>query len=93
MSKGIECHFDFGSPRSYRAQSSLKKLAADTQATIVYMPIKVLEAPNKAVEEEGLLGVPAFRVREQLLFHNDRLMFAEAAAKAQAVETQLKVQG
>lgn len=92
MSKDIECHFDFGSPRSYRAQSSLKKLAADTQA-IVYMPINVLEARNKGVEEEGLLGVPAFRVREQLLFHNDRLMFVEAAAKAQAVETQLKVQG
>jgi len=43
MSKEIEFYFDFGSPYSYLAQSQLKKLAADTQATIVYMPINVLD--------------------------------------------------
>ncbi|MDF0518669.1 2-hydroxychromene-2-carboxylate isomerase [Bradyrhizobium yuanmingense] len=43
MTKQIEFYFDFGSPYSYLAQSQLKKLAADTQATIVYMPINVLD--------------------------------------------------
>jgi 2-hydroxychromene-2-carboxylate isomerase len=43
MSKEIEFYFDFGSPYSYLAQSQLKKLAADTQATIVYMPVNVLD--------------------------------------------------
>jgi len=43
MSKEIEFYFDFGSPYSYLAQSQLKKLAADTRATIVYMPINVLD--------------------------------------------------
>jgi len=43
MTKQIEFYFDFGSPYSYLAQSQLKRLAADTQATIVYMPINVLD--------------------------------------------------
>ncbi|MBR1130838.1 2-hydroxychromene-2-carboxylate isomerase [Bradyrhizobium iriomotense] len=43
MTKQIEFYFDFGSPYSYLAQSQLKKLTADTQATIVYMPINVLD--------------------------------------------------
>ncbi|MVT54216.1 2-hydroxychromene-2-carboxylate isomerase [Bradyrhizobium yuanmingense] len=43
MTKQIEFYFDFGSPYSYLAQTQLKKLAADTQATIVYMPINVLD--------------------------------------------------
>lgn len=43
MSKEIEFYFDFGSPYSYLAQSQLKKLAADTHSTIVYMPFNVLE--------------------------------------------------
>lgn len=205
MTKEIEFYFDFGSPYSYLAQSQLKKLAADTQATIVYMPINVLDlmkatnntpttleckskgkyakndlqrwvkqygvrwepnqnfrhidlnfllrgaiaaiklgvganfthkvfdglyakalnlgdveilrnflkkndfpadriielmaqehifeelkARNKASEEKGLFGVPAFRVGEELYFGNDRLMFVEAAAKA--VETPMKAQ-
>ncbi|MEH2588240.1 2-hydroxychromene-2-carboxylate isomerase [Bradyrhizobium sp. AZCC 1721] len=43
MTRQIEFYFDFGSPYSYLAQTQLKKLAADTQATIVYMPINVLD--------------------------------------------------
>ncbi|MGY4256666.1 2-hydroxychromene-2-carboxylate isomerase [Bradyrhizobium sp. USDA 4516] len=43
MTKQIEFYFDFGSPYSYLAQTQLKKLAADAQATIVYMPINVLD--------------------------------------------------
>lgn len=43
MSKQIEFYFDFGSPYSYLAQTQFNKLAADTKATIVYMPINVLE--------------------------------------------------
>jgi len=43
MSKEIEFYFDFGSPYSYLAQSQLKKLASDTGASIVYMPINVLD--------------------------------------------------
>src|SRR6266702_4599147 len=43
MTRQIEFYFDFGSPYSYLAQSQLKKLAADTQATIVYMPVNVLD--------------------------------------------------
>jgi len=43
MTKQIEFYFDFGSPYSYLAQTQLKKLAADAQTTIVYMPINVLD--------------------------------------------------
>jgi len=43
MTRQIEFYFDFGSPYSYLAQTQLKKLAANTQATIVYMPINVLD--------------------------------------------------
>jgi 2-hydroxychromene-2-carboxylate isomerase len=43
MTRQIEFYFDFGSPYSYLAQTQFEKLAADTQATIVYMPINVLD--------------------------------------------------
>lgn len=43
MSKGIEFYFDFGSPYSYLAQSQLKKLAADTNSSVVYMPTSVMD--------------------------------------------------
>jgi len=43
-----------------------------------------LKACNKAAEDRGLFGVPAFRVGEELYFGNDRLPFVEAEAKAQA---------
>jgi 2-hydroxychromene-2-carboxylate isomerase len=43
MSKEIEFYFDFGSPYSYLAQSQLKKLAADANASIVFMPTSVID--------------------------------------------------
>jgi 2-hydroxychromene-2-carboxylate isomerase len=199
MTRQIEFYFDFGSPYSYLAETQLKKLATDTKATIVYMPINVLDlmkatgntpttieckskrryaksdlqrwvkkygvgwepnqnfrhidlnfllrgaiaaiklgvgadfvskvfsglyaqvldlgnveilkdflkknelpadsiieliaredvfdelkARNKAAEDAGLFGTPTFRIGEELYFGNDRLLFVEAAAKAQA---------
>jgi 2-hydroxychromene-2-carboxylate isomerase len=43
MSKEIEFYFDFGSPYSYLAQSQLRKLATDTNASVVYMPTSVID--------------------------------------------------
>ncbi|WP_027582666.1 2-hydroxychromene-2-carboxylate isomerase [Bradyrhizobium sp. Ai1a-2] len=43
MGKQIEFYFDFGSPYSYLAQSQLKKLAAGTGHSIIFMPTSVID--------------------------------------------------
>lgn len=58
MPKTLEFYFDFGSPAAYLAHTQLPRIAAETQATVVYQPM-LLGGVFQATGNRPPIAVPS----------------------------------